>query len=180
MACPWGLQYTLLSVITKLPTVKSRLQTEHLTHCLWSTLLSKLHFSIWYTVLPHTTHLSDDTLFSVEDTWLRALSLFVSSSLRDFRNGTFLSTLILDVLLPEWGASGEFFLFVTPCGLIGNLGFSLTTGFSWLPLLPNVIVGEDDESVSRFSDAWNRKKKNECLNSTSRLWLIHLESLLTC
>ena len=169
MACPWGLQYTLLSVITKLPTVKSRLHTEHLTHCLWSTLLSKLHFSIWYTVLPHTTHLSGDTLFAVEDTWLSALSLFVSSSLRDFRNGTLFSIFMLDVLLLKWGASGKF-LFVTPCGLIGNLGFSLTAGFNWLLLLLDVTVGEDGESESRFSNAWNRKKVH--------VWILHAGTLI--
>ena len=57
-ACPWGLQYILLSDTTKLPTVKSLLHTVHLMQWRWSTLLSKLHRSVWYTFVPHTMHLS--------------------------------------------------------------------------------------------------------------------------
>lgn len=142
----WGLQYTLLSAITKLPTVKSRLQTEHLMHCLWSTLLSNLHFSIWYTLVPHTAHLSIGAC-TVGLSWLCGL-----------RSGPFFSSVLLNVLLKGRGFA-EVNLGDSLCGLVGTLGFSLIweTGLSSLELslVLAAKVGGDGAPFTTFKNVRN-------------------------
>lgn len=139
----WGLQYTLLSAITKLPTVNGRLHTVHLMHCLWSTLLSKLHFSMWYTVVPHTAHLSTWAYTEVFS-WLTCLV-----------SGSFFSVVPLNVLRLGWGSGAG--LCDSPSGLAGTLGFSLTRGVGLLSALVLADAGVDEAPVATFNKAWNER-----------------------